>query len=212
MYSAHINRLRETLSLSPVQRQIIIGSLLGDGYLYPTVSGNYAYLRIAHGPKQKDYVWWKYRYFKDWVLSPPRYQLQNKSRPKLGGYFWFKTIAHRYLLEYRDIFYKEKEKIIPSNIGELLITSMSLAVWYLDDGTLADKSIHLNTQGFSREENLLLQSVLKRNFGIVCNLNKSGNIGKGYILYIPVRETEKFLFLVDRYVKECMPYKTFLTP
>ena len=74
MFSKEIDRLRDKLSLNLVQRQIIIGSLLGDGYLYPTVSKKYAYFRIAHGPKQKDYVWWKYNYFKNWVLTSPHYQ------------------------------------------------------------------------------------------------------------------------------------------
>jgi len=212
MYSADINRLREAVSLNSVQRQIIVGTLLGDGYLYPTVSGKYAYLRIAHGPKQEEYVWWKYQFFENWVLSPPKYQLQNKVRPELGGYYWFKTIAHQQLLRYRRIFYKDREKIIPSNIGQLLISPLSLAVWYMDDGTLAKKALHLNTQGFSRGENIQLQSVLRQNFGINSRLNKSGNIGKGYILYIPVNETKKFLSIIDPYIRDCLPYKTFLTP
>lgn len=212
MYSAAINRLRKVLSLNSLQREVLIGTLLGDGYLYPTVSGKYAYLRICHGPKQKDYVWWKYGYFQDWVLSPPRYQLQNKAIPQLGGYYWFKTIAHRQFLEYRQIFYLNREKIVPPNIGELLVSPLSLAVWYMDDGSLNGRVLHLNTQGFSEKENLLLRSVLKHNFGIDCSLNKSGNIGKGYILYVPKAEAEKFLSLIDQHLRECMSYKTFLTP
>jgi len=212
MFSNEINRKRDRLSLKAVQRQIIVGSMLGDGYLYPTVSKKYAYFRIAHGPKQKDYVWWKYNYFKDWVLSFPRYQLQNKQKPDLGGYYWFKTIVHKELLEYREIFYKNRTKIIPNNIGDLLKTSLSLAVWYMDDGSINRSGINLNTQSFFYQENLLLQKTLRNNFQVDCNINKSGNIGKGYILYIPKEQAKKFMFLVKKYVKQCMLYKTFLTP
>ena len=212
MYSADINRLRRTVKLSFIQKQVLVGTLLGDEYLFPTVSGKYAYLRVSHGPKQENYVWWKYQYFKNWVLSPPKHQLQNKAKIDLGGYYWFKTIANRELLKYREIFYKNREKNISSNIGQLLNSPLSLAVWYMDDGTLANKSLHLNTQSFSKEENLKLKEVLRKNFGIDCNLNKSGNIGKGYILYVPVSETRKFLSIINPYVKECLPYKTFLTP
>ncbi len=212
MYSAYIDRLRKTLRLNDIQRQIVIGSLLGDGYLYPTVSGKYAYLRISQGPKQKNYVWWKYSFFKKWVLSLPRCQLQNKKRPELGKYFWFKTIAHSELLQYRKIFYPDGFKIVPSDLDKLLISNLSLAIWYMDDGTLAGKAIHLNTQSFSLIENRFLQKILKANFNIACRIHKSGNIGKGYILYVPVGETKRFLSLVGPYVRECMPYKTFLTP
>jgi recombination protein RecA len=212
MYSTAINRLRETLRLNKVQKQVLIGSLLGDGYLYPTVSGKYSYLRIAHGPKQKDYVWWKYRYFKQWVLSLPRYQMQNKNKPGLGGYYWFKTIADKDLLSYRNIFYSGSEKIVPFEIGKYLVTPLSLAVWYMDDGTINYRALHLNTQGFSLEENKLLREVLNRNFGILCNINKSGGIGKGYILYIPIKQAKLFMSLVRSFVEECMPYKASLTP
>ena len=129
MFSNDINRKRDKLSLKAVQRQIIVGSMLGDGYLYPTVSN-------------------------------PRYQLQNKQKPDLGGYYWFKTIAHKELLEYREIFYKNRTKIIPNNIGDLLKTSLSLAVWYMDDGSINRSGINLNTQSFFYQENLLLQKTL----------------------------------------------------
>ena len=197
MFSTDIDRLRKSLSLNVVQRQILIGSLLGDGYLYPTTSGKYAYFRIAHGPKQESYVQWKYQFFKNFVLSPPRYQLQSKKRPKLGGYFWFKTIATPEFLRYRKMFYPEGAKIVPSNIGKFFDSVLSLAIWYMDDGCLNRKAVHLNTQGFSLSENRLLRDVVKKNFGISCNIGKSGNIGKGHILYIPTREAKRFLSLVD---------------
>lgn len=212
MFTADINRLRYRLRLNSVQREVLIGSILGDGYLYPTVSKKYAYLRMCHGPKQRKYLFWKYRHFKDSVLSPPRYQLQNKNKPDLGGYFWFKTIATPELLEYRKLFYPEGNKIVPLNIGDVFNSRLSLAVWYMDDGCLANKSARFNTQGFSLLENELLKRVLKLNYNISSNIIKSGNIGYGYLLNIPVKDTKKLISLVDPYVRKNIPHKTFLTP
>lgn len=212
MFSTAINRLRSTLKLTSSQREVLVGSVLGDGYLYPTVSGKYAYLRLAHSERQKGYLLWKYRWFRDWVLMQPKYQLQNKSNQSKGGYWWFKTVAHPELLAMRQIFYRNREKIVPPVIGEILKSDLSLAIWYLDDGTLAGRSLHLNTQSFSHQDNQLLRATLRRNFGIDSSINKSGGIGKGYILYIGTKFSGKFLLKINRFIPESMHYKTFLTP
>ena len=83
--------MRDALSLTAEQHEILVGGLLGDSYLFPTVSGKYASMRVAHGPKQRDYVWWKYEFFKQWVLSPPKYQLQNKNM--ITQEAWTKSVS-----------------------------------------------------------------------------------------------------------------------
>ena len=49
--------------LSVIQKDLIIGSLLGDGYLMPTTCG--CRFRAHHGIKQKDYLDWKYSILKN---------------------------------------------------------------------------------------------------------------------------------------------------
>ena len=57
--------------LSKRQSDVVIGTLLGDGYLVKTTRG-YAF-RVNHGLAQKDYVDWKYSLLKNLVNSPPRF-------------------------------------------------------------------------------------------------------------------------------------------
>ena len=52
-------------SLSQMQRSVIIGSLLGDGYLRIISGRRNAFLEINHSIKQKDYVDWKYAILKN---------------------------------------------------------------------------------------------------------------------------------------------------
>ena len=47
-------------SLTQFQKSIIIGSILGDGYLRIISGRNNAFLEINHSIKQKEYVDWKY--------------------------------------------------------------------------------------------------------------------------------------------------------
>ena len=55
-------------------------------------------------------------------------------------------------------------KIVPLNIKNLL-TPRGLAYWIMDDGSLQNKGLHLNTYGFTHEGILKLKETLENMFG-----------------------------------------------
>jgi hypothetical protein len=67
---------------------------------------------------------------------------------------------------YHDIFYKDKVKCVPRNLGELL-TARGLAFFIMDDG---GKSVYnqtiLHTRAFKLEDVKYIQLVLLENFGL----------------------------------------------
>lgn len=212
MYSRAITALRLHLQLTPTQEELLVGFLLGDGYLFPTVSGKYAYLRMAHGPKQEGYLRWKYQLFRDWVLSPPRFQLQNSKKPELGGYYWFKTIAHSSFLTFRQLFYVERKKRVPKKIGRLLRSPRSLAVWYGDDGTLTRHGLRIQSEGFPVEDNQRLLAVLSQNFGVNGILHRNGGNGYGWSITLKRNAARDFFALIRPYLPSSMKYKMFFAP
>ena len=54
-------------------------------------------------------------------------------------------------------------KIVPSNIQDLL-TPRGLAYWIMDDGSLQNKGLHLNTYGFTNQDVLKLKITLENMF------------------------------------------------
>ena len=74
-------------SLSKVQEQIVLGSILGDGYLRKKVN---AHLEITHSMKQKEYVDWQYHFLKDIVITPPKFYKGNEGR--IGYRFYTKSL------------------------------------------------------------------------------------------------------------------------
>lgn len=64
-------------SLSKVQKQVILGSILGDGYMRKKTN---AHLQITHSYIQKEYVDWKYEILKDLVLTKPSVYRGNANR------------------------------------------------------------------------------------------------------------------------------------
>jgi len=63
-------RTARATPLTGLQRDLVIGSLLGDGYLMPTTAG--CCFRVTHGHRQREYVDWKFRFMSDFVRTAPR--------------------------------------------------------------------------------------------------------------------------------------------
>jgi len=187
------------LKLTELQKTVIIGTILGDGCLITSRSGKAARLQVRQNAKYHEFVSWKYDFLKDWVVTKPRYDRYNDS-------FVFRTISHPDLMDIKRIFYRDNVKIIPSNIKELLIDPLSLAIWFMDDGN-GNKQypyLRLSTYAFKEEGNKLLQICVKDNFGIN---SKIVNSSKGFYLYFLKDNALKLYKLIKPNVIPCMEYK-----
>jgi len=177
-WSREIREMQKKFNLKLIQEQVLIGTVLGDACLIPNVGGKKYRLQIEHCVKQKKYVWWKHEIFRGAVVSTPKFQVRTNS-------VRFRTISHPVFGEFYNLFYKDKKKILPKNINKLLDNSVSLAVWFMDDGALGNKAknpgLILNTQGFSLDENQRLQECLKNNFGLSTTLHKDKEYWRIYI-------------------------------
>jgi LAGLIDADG DNA endonuclease family protein len=106
-----------------------------------------------------------------------------------------------YLLFYDPIF---RKKIVPENIGNLL-TPLGLSYWFSDDGANAGYGLLLHTDGFSKEDVILLISVLDSKFGLRCSLYQRH---KGqYAIYISAHSKERFIGLIYTFLHPSMKYK-----
>ena len=180
--------------LSKQQKEVLVGTILGDGHLEQNGKG--VRLRVDHGMSQKDYVLWKYKVFQNFVPSKPRIISEyHKKEQKHYERLHFSTYSNGVFQEWRDLFYRNKIKIVPQNIKELLVSPVSLAVWMMDDGYKRNdcNALRLNTDLFSYDEQELLTNCLQENFGIEATIHKKG---KTFNIYIPERSSRKFCELV----------------
>lgn len=204
MNSKKIQKYKQTLKLSDIQREIIVGKLLGDGHL-ESRDGIMWRLKIEHSIKQQEYVDWLYQKFRKWVLSEPL--VKNKAvREKSYQNIGFSTVSHIKLRYYGNIFYKEGKKIIPKNIKTLL-SPLSMAVWFMDDGSNKSKhhkSLILNTQSFEKKDLLFLQSKMIEKFAVNCSLRKQK---EGYQIEIKAHDAQKFAKIICKHILPSMMYK-----
>lgn len=199
------NTVGRQFHISQAQREIIIGSLLGDARLECRSKEGTARLRIHHGWKQRKLVFWKYKELKQIVSAPPR-KIVSWQNPKTSeDYFswYFHSITLRELGMIHRIFYGEKRKILPQNIDNLL-SKRALAVWIMDDGCNTGNSLILNTQNFSLAENKEIKSVLKNKFDLESHLNRDRNTWR---LRFPKYSFLKVCNLIQDYIIPSMRYK-----
>ncbi len=191
------------MNLSKIQQSVLIGTILGDGYL--GMNGNNCRLQIKHSLQQKEYVNWLYKIFSNFVLTEPK-------KTELNGFrFW--TINHPTFTWYHTLFYPNgRTKVIPNTVKELLKDPLSLAVWYMDDGKRRPdcRGSFLDTICFPVQQQLVLIDCLESNFGLR-NLRLHWN-GDGYHIYIPAENADRFCNVISKYLVPSMYYKLPLAP
>eukprot|EP01025_Chloroclados_australasicus_P016304 TRINITY_DN1812_c0_g1_i1.p1 TRINITY_DN1812_c0_g1~~TRINITY_DN1812_c0_g1_i1.p1 ORF type:complete len:232 (+),score=1.60 TRINITY_DN1812_c0_g1_i1:195-890(+) len=118
----------------------------------------------------------------------------KSSRLRLDG---FTTQSDLRLVYYHQLCYKNYfknnniyyEKTITQELLDQIKSPLSLAVWYLDDGNARDDCFagKLCTQGFSYDEQKLLQEFLKDTFGINTKILFHKKATNQYYLAIPAK-------------------------
>jgi len=205
MYSQSIESYKTNLKLTPRQKEILVGKLLGDGHLETSNKGRTFKLRIEHSLTQKEYVNWLYQEFKEWVRTSPQIKKQ-KVKGTIYWKYWFNTLSHGSFRFYGQQFYRNKKKIIPGLIHRWL-TPLALAVWFMDDGSIKSKYHRariINTQGYTKREVERLIAVLKSKFDIQCKLRRQK---EGYQIMILAESVDKFIRIIKPHLHSSMYYK-----
>ena len=151
--------------LNQFQRSVIIGTILGDGYLRIVPGRRDAFLEINHALSQREYVMWKYDVLNGSSAGAPKERRGNGGRNAIRFY----TRQSEELTDLYKTFYVNGIKIIPSGFT---LDALMLSVWFMDDGSRCRESdVYLNTQQFDAEsQSILLKSLLE--IGLHATLNK----------------------------------------
>lgn len=184
-------------NLTSRQYNIVIGLLLGDGYLYKD-----GRLQVEQSMNHQQYLEWLYSELLN--LSGKLSLNIKRIHPKTGKDSFscrFYTLKCFTTLEY--IFYKKlnnekkRTKVVPIQIEQFL-DPVALAVWFMDDGGKAQntkRAAYINATSFTSSERVLLQKAVQNVFGLKINIQKAGGNNQ-YNFYIPASSYEKFCEIV----------------
>ena len=210
---------KKTLQLTTIQKEILVGTLLGDATISKSKS---IALNVKFEQKlaNQEYVNHLYEIFQPYVGTPPRVRNITGGGAKDRQSIWFRTYRHIDFKFYYDLFYRKtnqknsadlRKKRVPKLIHKFL-TPRALAYWFMDDGSYyynksknsQQKVYYFNTQSFSYEDIKILKKALKLNFNFDTNIYRDR---KYYLLYIQPQSKDDFSNLIRSFILEIFDYK-----
>jgi len=147
--------------LSDQCKEIILGSLLGDGSLKIQKPYKNARFSFRHSVNQQEYFFWKVQQLKE--ISGESCWWKQKADGFGGEKLRYQSLALEELTELCRLTHKNNRLIIRRKWLNKL-TPLSLALWWLDDGSLVGngKRGEFCTDSFSpKEQKILAQYLLK---------------------------------------------------
>ncbi len=201
-------KYKEECELTPEQKEIIIGVILGDGCLEKLNIRSNTRLKIDNAyPDQEKFVYTLRKFFDSITNMEPKILTRTDKRSnKTSQSISFSTLTLPCLNYYHELFYKNKKKSIPSNIEELL-TERGLAFWLMGDGLYRKDrgGVIICTDSFVLEDTKLLTAVLINKFELSASTSKhKDNV---YRIYIHKKSVDKLIGLVKPYFISTMEYK-----
>jgi hypothetical protein len=114
--------------LTDIQREALIGIILGDGFIEKSKPAHNARIRIEQSyPEKSEYLKSLHELLEPLTaMEPTLLTRNNKKRGTITQSLYFRTLAMPCLNFYHELFYKDNIKVIPRNLEELL-TARGLA-------------------------------------------------------------------------------------
>lgn len=212
-----MKKQKTLVPLSDRVKQVILGTVLGDGSLKIYGAYRNAGLQFRHSETQKEYFLWKVKQLKE-VASEKSVSVQKADGYSSSRKWRFISRRLPALTELHRALYKNNTLVIRRKWLNTM-TPLSLAVWWCDDGSLISyggrKGVFC-TDGFDKKSVQVLARYLKVVWGIQTTVAPVGRKRDGkqkqyWRLWIrSSEELKKFLRIILPHLPECMLHKTIL--
>lgn len=189
------------LKPNETQKQIILGTIIGDGCLFKDKHGKNYRMNLAHCLKQRDYFLMKYEIIKELILSDAKEKTEYDKRTCKNYYsIGFQSKSAPYYTNLYGIWYKNKKKIIPLKEIEKM-ESLGLAIKYFDDGNKIRKTGQIAMNDYDIESIENFRQVVYKKFNVATTLQSEKTV------YIPVKEFITFKEIILPHATTDVLYK-----
>ena len=188
--------------MTDFQKQVLIGTMLGDANFSMGKNGVSPSMSCAHGIKQKEYCEYKTKIFES-LGAKCNYHKRNTIDKRTNIYYEDYTMyvpANPEFLPYFKSFYPNGKKVIPFDLFNQF-TEVSLAFMFMDDGSKASSGYRIATNCFTKSDIMQFQNFLLEKFNIETSLCADNSI------YIRANSRNLFTYLISPYMIDCLRYK-----
>lgn len=177
-FKVRFNQYNNSLPpLTDEQNNIIIGSLLGDGWMGQLKGNSNSHFGKGQCLNSYEHIIWVYeklspytdttKIYKNFTTTEAYWDKENKKTktrkiPRTHKSWSMLTCNHPIFTELRKKWYPNGIKIIPSDIE---LNPQILSIWYVDDGTnnYKDRFINISTNCFELNDiQILIEKITKK--------------------------------------------------
>jgi hypothetical protein len=197
----YINKNAKTLT--NLQHQVLIGSLLGDGCLGIRKDSISPRLTIRRQINDLPYLEWQFEVFRN-LCRDKAITTGKVWDERYQKFYPYCNLESRYIpafKEYHNKWYGTGEKRIPK---DLKLTPLIIAVWLCDDAHVRVSKINekrlgikFHTQGFTEDDVLFLQKLLNDRYNIKFTMQMAGKNKKGWTISGSDHQTRLLLKDID---------------
>ncbi len=200
--------------LTTYQKEILYGSILGDGCIHYHHDGiNSCRYIETHSEKQFEYLKWKMEKLDNFISVKKPYRVDNSKNNSFGNgiSYRFNTVLHSEFSILRDKFYNgEGKKYVPL----FKLTPLSFAIWYYDDGSIDKRGNRISIFSLDFDDNSVnnLLKMLNDDLDLqgkcfVRKWNSNGEEKNGNVISFNKENVEKILLLLNNFKIKSMEYK-----
>lgn len=194
--------------LSKEAKEMILGTVLGDGCLFLGTGNRHYKLCLSHSPNQREYLDWKINFLKDIATKVTTVRAWHRRNQKEYTHLNFATSPLSYFTRLRKFFYHDGRKIVRRSVLNHL-TPLSLATWFMDDGTTTKNNkgypqLFLYTCSFSDKDHEIIKNYFMEKWGIETLIHCRKGQPR---LYFNRPNGQKLVDLISPYVIPSMQYK-----
>ena len=178
---------------------VIIGSMLGDSH--GEKHGMGTRFTLQQEESNMEYLIWFHTFFKDRGYcsdTKPKVSIRVGKNSKVRYLYRFKTFTFTSFDRIRELFYYNKVKCVPKDIGEYL-TPLALAVWIQDDGGKVSAGLKIATNSYTLQEVEFLCKVLNDKYQFTTRPNSAG-VPDQYVIYFPKSSINTLSKLIKPYM------------
>lgn len=193
---------------------IIIGSVLGDTHLEKRVKSLGTRIIFEQSNKNVEYLMWFHNYLANrGYCNPNKPKLHKRIRKDNKIYYHYRINSYTFssFNWLHEMFYtintntNKLVKIVPLNIEDLL-TPLTLAIWYMNDGFKLGSAIRITTNNFTLEEVKFLCYILYKKYNLTATAQVGGK-DKGFFLYIHTKSLPLFSSIIKGQMHPSLFYK-----
>lgn len=195
-----------TEGLTMIERQVILGGLLGDAscnYVRTKDATSHKGYRFSHTDKQDEYAQYKYNLLKRLGGELYRYTTQHSYGKNKVRYI---SKTNPAITSIYDFVYHDGQKRVTRHWLEQL-DWLGFAIWYMDDGSrhtgCKNNSIHLHTEGYSLDE----VQIISDYYNDIGYKNYIQHYKTYHIINFSTAASDMIWTHIRTFIPDCMQYK-----